>query len=152
MEFRTHNVLFQITLLRQITYSRATLSVVLSSAFRFQWDRKASTRIFRFRNRLLHVDISVEEKFECWRYAHGVILSCAGEMATVGGSVTVVTPVRSPLVPSLFVCEVRRFFLPWLLPWASAELSSWEVVLVARRRESDFVIRQITGESKCIAG
>jgi hypothetical protein len=126
MVCRTHNISFQIVSFREITFPRAKFSFY-HQHFRFQWDRKASRKILRFRNRLLYVDLFIQEEFERWDYTYGDILSCAGEMAMVEGPVAVVNPVRSPLVSSLFACEtlgVRKFFLSWLLPWASAELSS----------------------------
>jgi len=56
-----------------------------------------------------------------------IFISCVGDLATVGGSLVVVTSVRSP--PGsffFFVCEALgiRKFLPWQLPCVLAELSS----------------------------
>jgi len=57
-----------------------------------------------------------------------ISVSCVGDLATVGGSVVVMTPVRS-LPPPLFFCEPLgiRKLSPWQFPCALAELSSWTV-------------------------
>jgi hypothetical protein len=69
-----------------------------------------------------------------------LFVSFAADLATIGGSLVVVTPVWSPPVPSVFVYVVlgnSKLFLPWRFPCALAEWSSGEGVLVAGCREWD---------------
>jgi hypothetical protein len=73
------------------------------------------------------------------RYDHGNILSCVGDLATLGVLLVAVTLVSSP--PGsfflFFTCEALgiRKFSPWQCPCTLAELSSWRGGDVSRTHE-----------------
>jgi hypothetical protein len=69
-----------------------------------------------------------------------LFVSCVGDLATLGGSVEVMTLLHSPPGSfSFFVCEALGIekFLPWQFPRILAELSSWRGGDVSRMQECD---------------
>ena len=85
-----------------------------------------------------------------------IFVRCVGDLATVGGSVLVMTSFW--LLPdSFFVCLQRlgisKFILLWRFTYALAELSFWDVVTGARRTRGTLTIWAHTQrQHKCIAG
>jgi len=72
-----------------------------------------------------------------------LFIRCVGDLATVGGSVLVVTSFR-PLPDSFFVClrglGISKFILLWRFTYTLAKLSFWDVGTGARRTRGTLTI------------